>query len=246
MLEVGYTVTLDDDPVVQCLIESACGIPTIRFGSVKELAAKVQELSPDAVFVDIHLNDECSGLDAIPLIKNHWRFVPVIVMTADSSDERLGEALASGADDFIRKPINPMEILARVQARMKEQAKRLAVAQRQIGDIKVDNVHNILGGQKRERHLSKADLQLFLALADAHGTIVPRDALKRMGWGTIKITDKALDRKIHLIRDALNDVSQNLHIEAVYGKGFRLGSLGPSSGDLKGEIELQNSAKGSL
>lgn len=220
---MGYTVTLDDDPIVQFIIESACGIPTVYFGSVEELRSKMGELSPDAVFVDIHLKDGSSGLEAIPLIKSHWRFVPILVMTADSSEDCLGEALASGADDFIRKPLNSREILARVQARMLEQAKRLEAAQRQIGDVNVDCVHNIIGGQKKQRHLSKADLQLFLALADAHGTIVARDSLKRMGWGTINITDKALDRKIHIIRDALQDVSKNLRIDAVYGKGFRLG-----------------------
>jgi DNA-binding response OmpR family regulator len=218
-----HIVTLEDDPLVQNVIEAAIGSPARHFADGAQLLSAADELAPLAFFVDIHLSEQTSGLDVIPRLRERWPFVPIIVVTSDQADELVGEALASGADDFVRKPLRPKELVARFQARASEQARYQARALRPVGDVTLDLLHNTLTGARGERRsLSQTDMALLCYLADASGTVVPRRDLKLRCWGNVKVSDKAVDRKIHLVRDALADVTTSVQVTAIYGSGFRL------------------------
>jgi DNA-binding winged helix-turn-helix (wHTH) protein len=65
-------------------------------------------------------------------------------------------------------------------------------------------------------------MALLCCLADAKGTVVPRRDLKLRCWGSVKVSDKAVDRKIHLVRAALSDVTTAVQVTSIYGAGFRL------------------------
>ncbi len=220
-----YTICLEDDPLIHFLIESSSGMPSVHFHTIAQFMNKIDSLNPTAIFIDIHLADGPSGLEIIPELRRRWAFIPIIVITADSSDDLLADALALGADDFIRKPIKPRELMARLQTRLKEHARHSATAFRTIADIKINTIHNVISGNGAERYLSKSDMALLVNLIDAKGTLVTRSAMKRLGWGNLNVTEKALDRRIHLIRSAVYEVSQELRIRSVYGEGFKLQSV---------------------
>jgi DNA-binding response OmpR family regulator len=218
-----HIVTLEDDPMVQSVIEAAIGSRARHFSDGAQLLAEADDLAPLAFFVDIHLSEQASGLEVIPRLRERWPFVPIIVVTSDQADEMVGEALASGADDFVRKPLRPKELVARLQARASEQARYQARALRSVGDVTLDLLHNTLTGAHGEsRALSQTDMALLCCLADAKGTVVPRRDLKLRCWGSVKVSDKAVDRKIHLVRAALSDVTTAVQVTSIYGAGFRL------------------------
>lgn len=220
-----YLLVLDDDPLVGHLLETILEIRTIRFGTVKSLEEHIEATNsraPIAAFIDIHLSTGPTGLETIPNLRRRWPFIPIIVITADANTDLLPDALASGADDFIRKPIEPKELTARLQARLKEQARQAVKGVQQLSDVTLDSTHGIVHGTGGDFYLSKADMDMLLVLSEAKGTVVSRQTLKRKGWGNLRVTDKALDRRIHLIRKVLHEASKLARIRAVYGEGFRL------------------------
>lgn len=221
--DTEYIVILDDDTMVDRIISNATGKPSVHFTSVQELEKNVDKLQPVAMFVDIHLGVTENGLDILPSLKIKWPFCPIIVITNDRGENSVGDALAAGADDFVYKPINIKEIVARMQARLGELAKREAREVIKIGDVTIDTAHRVIANQdNHHRYLSPTEMNLLTCLLNAHGTVVRRDAMKRKCWGQIYVSDNALNRKLHEVRRALKEISQVLTIRTIYGTGFVL------------------------
>ncbi len=229
-----YFVTLDDDPLVHRLLESSIGKKSLFFTNTKDLLVKANEIEPIAVFVDIHLGIDDNGLDILPKLRQNWPFCPIIVITEDKDDDCIGQALASGADDFIRKPITPKEVVARLQARLDELAKREAKELLQISDITIDTSHRMISNDNgKQRYLSPTEMNLLTCLLNAHGTVVKRDVIKRKCWGQIYVSDNALNRKLHEVRRILKELSSSVVIRTIYGTGFIL--------DVKDAKDVSNS-----
>jgi DNA-binding response OmpR family regulator len=196
-----YIIVLDDDPMVARIIQKSLGLKTLQYSTVESLTAEAGKFHPVAAFVDIHLETE-TGLSAVPVLKAKWPFCPIIVITGDSTDDAITEALACGADDFVRKPIRPKELAARLQTRLIDQAQKEAKNVLRVGD------------------LSATEINLFLSLLQARGTIVPRSTLKLRCWGQIAVSDNALDRKVYEVRRALREIGSQLNVGTAYGVGF--------------------------
>jgi DNA-binding response OmpR family regulator len=219
----SYFITLDDDSRISFLLERAIGKKSIYFSSAKDLEDKMSDLEPVALFVDVHLSSRENRLDIIPKLKERWPFSPVIVITDDRQDDAVSNALSKGADDFIFKPVNPKEVVARMQTRMADLAKRQAKELHNIGDLVVDRAHrSILNSNKQQRFLSPTEMDLLNCLLAAQGTVVPREVMKRRCWGQIFVSDNALNRKLHEVRRILKDLSNQVNIRTLYGSGFMI------------------------
>lgn len=130
-----YTITLDDDPVFYRIIAQITGIPSLPFKIGEKLVEKAKSYDPVCVFVDVHLESKKSGLDILPALRNSWPFIPIFVVTSYQNDDHLGAALALGANDFLKKPINPNELTARMRVRLSEMDDRRALDTLTVGDV---------------------------------------------------------------------------------------------------------------
>jgi DNA-binding response OmpR family regulator len=218
--EAEYTVTLDDDVIVHRIVERSIGIRSLPFHSAEDLAKAVDTLNPVAAFIDINLGEGISGLELIPKLREKWPFCPLIIITADPSESAVSEALACGADDFVTKPIRAKELLARLQARLVDQAQKEAKQSLHVGNLTFDNAHRLLVGPHGHRYLSTTEANLLMCLLQAKGTIVLRETLKLRCWGPLKVSDGALDRKIFEVRRALKEIGGSPTIRTAYGVGF--------------------------
>jgi DNA-binding response OmpR family regulator len=241
-----YTITLDDDPMVPRMIQKALGIKSIPFVSPEQLLATAEKYHPVAAFIDIHLGVDTTGLGVIPALRQRWPFCPILVVTSDPTDEAVTEALASGADDFLRKPIRPKELNARLQTRLIDQAQKEARNVIVFADVSLDQAYRTLRGPSGERYLSPTETNLFLALVQARGTTVPRSTLKTRCWDQIAVSNNALDRKIYELRRALAEVGSRLNIGTAYGVGFSLDFETPTNPtaatEPSGEAKVINAA----
>jgi two-component system, OmpR family, response regulator len=219
----GYAITLDDDVMVSKIIEKITGINSIQYKSAKTLLQKAEtHRNPTAVFIDIHLDDNESGLDIIPELREIWPFTPLIVVTGDMKDDMIGHALAAGADDFVRKPINAVELRARLKARVAQMTERASRDQIAVADMTYDrNFRTMVGGGKI-RHLSQTESRLWECLLEARGMVIPRSEVKRKVWGSIKVSDNALDKKLFDLRAHVKETSHRVHLKSVYGSGICL------------------------
>lgn len=219
----NYTITLDDDPTVQRIIEQATRLKTHAFSDPQELVANAEKFSPVAAFIDIHLGENArGGLDIIPMLRRQWPFCPILVITGAPAEATITQALASGADDFVRKPLIPEELNARLKLRMEDSAHKAAKRLIEYGDIKIDSSHRTVSGPKGKRYASPIEIALLTNLAYMEGAIVEKESLKVRCWGQIKVTDNALHRKLHAVRALLKDVTDRVTIQTKYGVGFAL------------------------
>ena len=224
-----YTITLDDDPTVCKFIARATGINSLPFTSGAALLKRSASYDPVAVFVDVHLGVADCGLDVIPHLRKCWRHVPIIVITSDPTDDLVGNALATGADDFVRKPINVSELKGRLHARIAEMFTRKNVDVLSVGDLTFCHSLGSLESQGKIAYLPKLELHLFATLLQNRNMLVSRDELKRRLWGRIKVSDNALDKKISRIRQALADVGSQVTIQSLYGQGIVVNATKPEA-----------------
>lgn len=216
-----YTITLDDDPTVRLLIEQATGMSSLPFSTVETLLARADRYAPVALFVDIHLGVDGCGLEAIPTLRMKWQ-CPIIVITSDDASDMIGQALAAGAHDFVRKPINDRELVARLLARIAEQSERLQLSVLTVGDISYSSKHRRLEKADQVYYLAPYEASVFEALVAANGMLLTKDELRRKVWGHIKVSDSALDKKVFTLRAALRELRSNVFVESEYGKGLYL------------------------
>ena len=112
-------LVVDDNPVntrlIKIIIEAA-GYQTCFASNGKESIAKVNECTPDLVLLDIDM-PVMNGIDACRYLKKHQetKEIPVIFVTANLEDNILKEAFNSGGTDYVRKPVNEIELLARIK-----------------------------------------------------------------------------------------------------------------------------------
>ena len=219
----SYTITLDDDPTVSLIVEHALNIKNFSYSESKKLIEDAPKLSPLGVIVDVHLDGEC-GLDIIPTLRAFWPSAAIIVVTMDESAEVIQQALASGADDFIRKPVNAIELVARLKIRIDRNKDTVANTVFENGDLRLDVKHKMLKGNNGYMQLSQRETELLAHLIRSDGVVISKDVLKRELWGSVKVTDNALDRKIFEVRKAVKTVSTEMVLQSVYGRGIFLRS----------------------
>jgi DNA-binding response OmpR family regulator len=132
-----YSILLiDDEESIFEVIEGLLyreGYNLIYIDSGKEALNRIDEIQPDVILLDLMM-PEMDGIETCKLIKSNegWRHIPIIMVTALSSKEDLARSLNAGADDFVSKPINSIELRARVRSmlRIKLQYDALSATQR--------------------------------------------------------------------------------------------------------------------
>lgn len=218
--EHGYTITLDSDPNVHSTIALATGMESKWFSNFEQLDEK-NNLNPVGLFLDVRLSLESSyNGSLIPKLKDVWPLSPIILTSIDDSPELLTEAMALGADDFIAKPLNTIDLVNRFRIRKAALAKRAARETVVIGDMTIDTLQRSVITLKGQKYLSPTEIKLLSELAKARGAVVSREVLKNRCWPAGDVTDNALNRKLYEIRRRIKPLSGKIDIRTVYGVGF--------------------------
>lgn len=216
-LKEHYTITLDDDAMVHKIIAQATGVPSLHFSCPDKLLRKASSLMPLAVFLDINLKENVSGLDFIPELREIWPMVPILVMTGDRDNNLIGRSLASGANDFLRKPINPLEVIARMQIRISEMREKRGFEEIELADTRFNPRLGTLSKGERVVYLPRLEAEILLYLANGQGLSFSKDNLRLKLWGKTKVCDNAIDKKLTTLRKAFRELDSTMALRTVYG-----------------------------
>jgi DNA-binding response OmpR family regulator len=172
---------------------------------------------PDLVVLDIGLPD-ISGLELLKTLRRQGRTVPVILLTArDSVDDKVA-GLDSGADDYLAKPFDMTELLARL--RVIERRLSTAPSNRIcIGGVSLDTAEQRLWVQGDEVELPRREYMLLKTLMENAGRVQTRAVLESRlySWGE-EIASNALEVHVHHLRKKLG----NDFIRTIRGVGYKV------------------------
>jgi DNA-binding response OmpR family regulator len=201
------------------------GFDVTTAGSVAEATAEVNRRVFDLILLDILLPDG-DGLDACRRIRQRHRMPIIILSTKRQLEDRVA-GLETGADDYITKPFEPVEVLARVRAQLRRSLELNAesVAERiGAGRLIIDPAVQDALVEGKPAGLTQKEFQLLHLLATRAGKAVSRDFLVDQLWGDDQLnSDKSVAVYIRRIRQKIErDPDDPEILLTVRGFGYRV------------------------
>ena len=179
-------LVVDDEPQITRVLKTTLssqgyGIRTATDG--KQALQEMKDWSPDLVITDLRMPN-MDGLELCRAIRAESR-IPIIVLSVKGEEAIKVESLDAGADDYVTKPFNVNELLARVRAALRRAAVPLEpeTAVIEIGDFRIDIPARKVEVKEREVHLTPKEFDLLVYLARHPGRVVTHHALLTGVWG---------------------------------------------------------------
>lgn len=178
---------------------------------------------PDVVVLDLMLPG-ISGLDVCRHIRGATPEPLIIMLTAKSQDTDKIIGLELGADDYMVKPFNPFELIARIKAMLRRRNRfNTEKAEYVYGELRLDTAANKLLKDDMEVELTPTEYALLKLFMENPGKALKRDEMLNAVWGTDYFGDtKTLDVHIRRLREKIeNNPSEPRFIKTVWGSGYR-------------------------
>jgi DNA-binding response OmpR family regulator len=187
----------------------------------REALSQVRRDRPALMVLDLML-PEMDGWEVCRRVRASSD-LPIIMLTArdDDIDKILG--LELGADDYLTKPFNPRELVARVRAILRRTSPdiRPETAPRTLADVTIDPARHEVSVAGHRLALRTREFELLLALVDHAGLVLSREQLLDLAWEHDYYgTSRTVDVHVAQLRDKLAE--SQLQIETVWGKGYKL------------------------
>lgn len=181
---------------------------------------------PDLILLDLMLPAR-DGYDITRLVRGDATLahIPIIMLTARVEDTDKIIGLEIGADDYITKPYNPREVVARVRARLRNQGTFITNIFH-VGGLELDVDRRSLSVNGRQVDLTPTEFNLLHVLMQQEGFVFTRSELIRRGLGlNYEGLERTLDSHIRNLRNKIEpDHRHPTYIQTVYGVGYRLAS----------------------
>ena len=196
----------------------ACGFPLPSL-----FKQAVEEKKPELALLDIMLPEE-DGLSILKRLRTAAKTqdLPVIMLTAKDSEYDKVTGLDMGADDYISKPFGMTELIARVKALLRRSNRSVKeTSAYTLGSLYVDPKKHIIRVGGADVQLSYKEYSLLMALLEACGNVVTRDALLTKVWGECYDESRTLDVHIRKLRVKLGEAGEL--IKTVKSIGYKIG-----------------------
>lgn len=181
------------------------------FGSSKEFFKKLEEILPDLVLLDVMLPDE-SGYDIIKKLRAYaaTKKLPVIMVTAKTTELDMIKGLDDGADDYIKKPFSVMELITRVKALLRRtEADEAGVLD--VGEIELNHERHTVTVGGKPVELTFKEYELLRYLMANKNIVLSRDSIVLKVWGTeFEGESRTVDMHIKTLRQKLGDAGSRI------------------------------------
>ena len=212
---------IDDDAAIgnleQEVLEQA-GYAVLRAYSGTEALLLLKDSRPDLVLLDLMLPG-LSGEEVLPQLQG----ISVIVVSVKTAVQDKVGLLLGGAADYLTKPFDTKELLARVAVRLREAALSPLAALCTYGSLTLDTASHEVRAAGTPVSLTRTEYAILKLLMQNPGQVLAKSVLlDRIGADTPDCTEGSLKTHISNLRGKLRDATGKDHIEAVWGIGFRL------------------------
>jgi two-component system phosphate regulon response regulator PhoB len=220
-------LVVEDEPAIQELVSFTCtnnGFAVRRADSAKAAQDAIRQELPDLVILDWMLPDR-AGIELLRDLRTdeRTRLLPIILLTAKSSEGDKVAGLAAGADDYVVKPFSPRELVSRLGAVFRRRAPEHSGAALAYGSLSIDpSRHEVrVGGQAVKMGL--AEFKLLKFLASHPERVFSRSQLLDSVWGDhVFIEERTVDVHMLRLRKALAPANAQHLVQTIRGLGYRL------------------------
>lgn len=215
---------VEDDLNIQELVVytlNSTGYDAKGASSAEELYKLMTKQMPELILLDIMLPDE-SGLEILKKLRENvkTRSIPVIMLTAKSSEMDKIIGLDSGADDYMTKPFSMMELISRIKAVLRRTSKESSSILT-FRDLTMDLARHTVSVGTEKISLTLKEFELLKKLMENPGTVCTRDMLLDEIWGYDYYGEsRTVDVHIRTLRSKLGKAE--MYIETIRGVGYKM------------------------
>mgnify|MGYP001152689262 FL=1 len=181
------------------------------FENAKEFYKKLDELVPDLILLDVMLPDE-SGYDIVRKLRKSpaTQDIPIIMVTAKTTEMDMIKGLDGGADDYIKKPFSIMELITRVKALLRRTAKEEPKLLK-LDDLVIDHERHVVTVNNEPVDLTYKEYELLRLLMGSQGIVMTREVIMRSVWDTdFEGETRTVDMHIKTLRHKLGDYGSRI------------------------------------
>ena len=212
---------IDDDAAIGDLEQEVlvqAGYDVLRAYSGTEALLLLKDCRPDLVLLDLMLPG-LSGEEVLPQIQG----IPVIVVSAKAAVQDKVGLLLGGAADYLTKPFDTKELLARVAVRLREASRSPLAAVCTCGDLTLDTASHEVRADGIPVQLTRTEYAILKLLMQNPGQVLAKSVLlDRISADTPDCTENSLKTHVSNLRSKLRAAAGRDYVEAVWGIGFRL------------------------
>ncbi|MDZ5471453.1 response regulator transcription factor [Bacillus sp. 31A1R] len=221
---------VDDDQDIRNLISVYLeneGMQTHKVEDALEALKLLEKKDFDLIILDIMM-PKMDGIEACMKIREE-RNMPIIMLSAKSEDMDKIQGLASGADDYLTKPFNPLELIARVKSQLRRYKKynndtenHMTVIE--IGDLKVNSDTRQVWVREKEVRLTPKEFDILELLARNKGIVLSIEKIYEAVWKEDFFkSDNTVMVHITKIRDKIEeDPKHPIYVKTVWGVGYKI------------------------
>lgn len=212
---------IDDDIHIGDMLQEVLlkeGYIVLRAYSGTEALLVLAQQKPDLILLDLMLPG-LSGEEVLPKIKD----IPVIVVSAKVDVTDKVELLLRGAADYVTKPFDVKELLARITVQLRKEEQQRESSLLAVGELELDTVSMSVAVEGKPVKLTRTEYAILkLLMLNPKQVISKGVLLDRISIDTPDCTERSLKQHISNLRKKLQDVSGVDYIETVWGIGFKL------------------------
>ena len=223
--QVQKVLVVEDEASIASFVSlylTNAGYLVSTVGSGQEALTQAESEQPDLIVLDLMLPD-VDGIEVCRKIRQRSE-VPILMLTARDEDVDKIIGLEVGADDYLTKPFNPRELVARVKSILRRsvpERRELETKQLKHGDLEIDAGRREVRVAGTEIQLAPKEFDLLWELLDHRGLVLTRDQLLERVWGyTFAGDTRTVDVHVRQLRRKLGEASP---IVTVWGVGYKVG-----------------------
>ncbi|CAH0217570.1 response regulator transcription factor [Priestia megaterium] len=219
---------IDDDEQIRNLIAIYLeneGFEALKVSNAVSGLALLEEQEVDLIILDIMM-PQMNGIDAAFKIREE-KNMPIIMLSAKSEDMDKISGLTAGEDDYLTKPFNPLELIARVKSQIRRYKKYNERAERdiiQIGDLEINRSTRLIFVRGQEIRLTPKEFDILELLVRHKGTVMSMGKIYEAVWQEDAFkSDNTVMVHITKIREKIEDNPKKpIYIKTIWGVGYRI------------------------
>jgi two-component system KDP operon response regulator KdpE len=202
-------LVVDDEPHIRRLLRTTLertDYDVSEAATAREALDRLGKVQPDLVLLDLGLPDR-DGLELVPLIRRQSTATLLVISARDATDQKVA-ALDLGADDYVTKPFDTEELLARMRAAFRNR-KSAGGAQLKVvvGTLEIDLLNRVIRRDGEELHLTPKEFGVLAELARFPGRVITHDHILKSVW------PNEYERHVEYLRVVIRNLRQKIEAD---------------------------------